>query len=191
MRTIELFAAYVVAGSLAAALVSRGRGAHQLWQMPLMVLLWPVLLPFSLQRPEARRGTGNGGVPDHVVADVRSRLDRTAEMVKRIDDVLARPLFDEAEARRRLAAIGNDPAVTGSVQAAAIEGRLRNIERLRALKQRCVRELEEARELFLQLESQRELVEVVGVVDDAGQQLIVELQTRLDVLDALTEGGLS
>lgn len=186
MRTIELFAAYVVAGSLAAALVSRGRGAHQLWQMPLMVLLWPVLLPFSLQRPEARRGSG---VPDHLVADVRSRLDRTAEMVKRIDEVLARPLFDEAEARRRLEALGSDPAAAGSVQ--AVEGRLRNIERLRALKQRCTRELEEARELFLQLESQRELVEVVGDVDDAGQQLIVELQARLDVLDALTEGGLS
>ncbi len=182
MRTIELFAGYLITGGIVAALLSRG-SQRGFWQLPMLVLLWPVLLPFSLGTPGRARVTR--GVPDRLLADVRGRLDRSAQVIQRIDEVLARPVFDEPEARRRLAELGDDPA------ARAVEGRLRNIERLRTLRVRCTRELEEARELFLQLESQRELFEVVGDVDDAGSQLITELQARLDALDALTEGGLS
>jgi hypothetical protein len=182
MRTIELFVGYLIAGGIVAALLQRGQG-KTLWQVPLLVLLWPVLLPFSLAPSGKTRAPR--GLPDRLIADVRARLDRTAQVIRRIDEVLARPVFDEQEARRRLAELADDPA------ARAVEGRLRNIERLRTLKARCTRELEEARELFLQLESQRELFEVVGDVDDAGSHLITELQARLDALDALTEGGLS
>ena len=181
MRTIELLSVYLVVGGIVTALVRRERA---LWQLPLWVLLWPVLLPFSLQSDRRR-----GGLSTQALDDVRVRLERTAQTIARIDEVLARPIFDEQEARRRLQELASDPSAHGSL--AAVEGRLRNIERLRGLRARCQRELEQARELYLQLESQRDLVAVVGDVDDAGAQLIVELQARLDVLDALTEGGLS
>lgn len=186
MRVIELASAYVVVGVALSFMMWRGRALASPLQIPLFAALWPILVPFHIGGGAGGRSGDNDN--DTLLVGIKQRLAKVDGMVQRIDHTLAQPIFDETATRRRLAELALAPSA--EVRIAAVEKRLRNIERLRELRQRCQRELDEARELLLQLESQRALVAVAGDVDDGGSPLVADLKARLDALDALTEGGL-
>ena len=181
MRALELGALWVVVGvGCAAALLWRQRGG---WlDAALLVPFWPLLLPFHLlaQSPappaaparesaflEAlRRASGTplaSLLPSEATAKLLARRLRLAEeRVAEIDRLLAqRDVSDER----------------------APAARLRTIERIRALRERFARELDDVGELLVQLRLSAEVVRLAGATDDGTRELVANLVARVEGLD--------
>src|SRR5256885_471674 len=82
-------------------------------------------------------------------------------------------------------------ALVGFGSALAHTGvRVQNIRRLRLLRDRFVRELDEVRELLAQLTTQAEVVRLAGVADDSAASLVRELVYRVEGLDQVLDHDL-
>lgn len=200
MKLPELATLYVLVGvGLAIAVLVRG---HSAYEGAMLVALWPLYGPFLvIAEPAGRVSDGEsnfleamrrvGGtplgalLPDRPTARALARRVRLADArVEEIDALLARPEFSEDAARARLVELREG----GSERAlATTEHRLRNIARLRALRARFTREMEEVRELLAQLTTQAEVVRLSGELDDGTAQLVRELVHRVEGLDALLD----
>lgn len=102
--------------------------------------------------------------------------------------MLARPELSEVEATRR--ELERAEAGDGVGEKLA-RGRLSAIRRLQALRQRFSRELEQVRELTLQLRLQGELVKLAGDPDGSTRELLAELTLRVECLDEIARTGLA
>lgn len=197
----------------------------------LLGLLWPLYGPFLLMRgdedahaggpdalsdarPEARevaflgalrraRQTPLGAVlPDEATARaLAQRLRVAAAKVAEIDGLLAQPVFDEDDVRRRLDDLTARAASEWAVTTARM--RLQNIHRLRALRHRFAAELDEVGELLVQLTTQAEVLRLAGpaapgpgggpegCIDASGDpaELVRELVSRVEGLDQMLDDG--
>lgn len=209
---------------------SAGRGRMAVADAVLLGLLWPLYGPFLLMRsdddapvggaaarpearPEARevaflsalrraRQTPLGAVlPDEATARaLAQRLRVAAAKVAEIDGLLAQPVFDEDDVRRRLDDLTARAASEWAVATARM--RLQNIHRLRALRHRFAAELDEVGELLVQLTTQAEVLRLAGPaapsasgpggsIDASGDpaELVRELVSRVEGLDQMLDDG--
>lgn len=181
----------------------------------LLGLLWPLYGPFLLMRegegavqdgPAATeiaflaalrraRQTPLGAVlPDEATARaLAQRLRVAAAKVAEIDALLAQPVFDEDDVRRRLDELSARGASEWAVTTARM--RLQNILRLRALRHRFAAELDEVGELLVQLTTQAEVLRLAGPATGAqagtgvGEvaDLVQELVSRVEGLDEMLD----
>ncbi|HVO30326.1 MAG TPA: hypothetical protein VMV18_06305 [bacterium] len=204
MRVPELAVLYALIGAgLAVAVVMRG---HSAGEGAILLALWPLYGPF-LVFADAPAGPGAASgeaafaaamrraagtplaalLPEPRAARALARRLRLAETrVAEIDALLRRPEFDEADARARF----EELRARGDADRAAVtaDHRVRNIARLRALRARFARELDEVRELIAQLTTQAEVVRLSGELDDTSAGLVRELVHRVEGLDDFLEG---
>lgn len=204
MRLPELLLLYVlVGGGCAVTLVAvRGRGGPALFDAAILVPLWPLYGPFlvvqgaplrvdgtasaELLRSLAKaRGTPMAAfLPDEAAGRALAHRVRSAgERIAEIDALLAQPEFSESDALARAEAFRDKDE---RVAAAALE-RARNIRRLRALRDRFSRELDQVAELLQQLRIQAEVVRLAGASDHGVRELVQELLARVEGLDEVME----
>jgi hypothetical protein len=164
-----------------------------------LVVLWPLAAPliFAGHRDEPDPGAAElvaalaraaasplaSVLPDAETARVlASRLREAGNRLADLEQVLARPDFDEAEAARR----ADDLAARGASSAAATaQLRVRTLAQLRSLRVRYRGELDEVRELIAQLVAQAELVRLQPSIAHASGELVRELVTRVEGLGEL------
>ena len=137
---------------------------------------------------ESARSTAAADVlpPREAVVAMAWRLQRMSERVSRIDALLAQPEFSPAAASSRRAELlrQGDP-----VAARLVETRLARLLRLVALRERLATELEELRELVVQLRVEAEACSD-GRRDTAVialRLLVEEVLERMDRLGVVTE----
>jgi hypothetical protein len=207
MRLAELGALYLLCGLGCAALAAL-RPAKP-WTRAcdglLMTLLWPLYGPFFLSReagsePEGaeseiaflaalRRAAGTplaSLLPDPATARALARRLRVASgKVDEIDALLSRQEFDEREAVARQGELRQRGASECAQSTVAI--RVQNIRRLRSLRDRFARELDEVRELLVQLTTQAEVVRLAGAPDPDARELVQELVSRVEGLDRMLD----
>jgi len=171
----------------------------------LLAGFWPVYGPFLLAKiqgtdegPEGsevafltalRRARGTplaALLPDQqTVLALARRLRVAAGKVQEIDAILARPEFRERQALVRQRELRDRGASECALSTASI--RIQNIRRLRALRDRFARELDEVEELLSQLRTQAEVVRLAGVPDDETRDLVQELVSRVEGLDRMLD----
>lgn len=171
----------------------------------LLTGFWPIYGPFLLARmqgtdegPEGsevaflaalRRARGTPLavlLPDQRnVTALARRLRVAAGKVQEIDAILARPEFQERSARQRQRELEARGASECALSTASI--RIQNIRRLRALRDRFARELDEVEELLSQLRTQVEVVRLAGAADDETRDLVQELVSRVEGLDRMLD----
>jgi hypothetical protein len=205
VRLAELATVYLLVGlgCAVASLVHRrpGRAADAL----LLAALWPLYGPFLLLKlrggdPAASgaeatfavalrraRGTPLGALlPDEAtVVALGQRLRVAAGKITEIDGLLGRPEFSEPATLARLGELKRRDATECALAAAGI--RLQNIRRLRAMRDRFARELDEVGELLDQLITQAELVRLAGAADTSAAELVRELVSRVEGLDQMLD----
>jgi hypothetical protein len=178
-----------------------GRAADAL----LLAILWPLYGPFLLLKLQGRDHAGTGAEAAFVVALRRARgtplgallpdestahglgqrLRVAADKVAEIDSLLRRPEFSEPATVTRLEELRRRDATECALAAAGI--RLQNIRRLRAMRDRFARELDEVGELLEQLTTQAELVRLAGTADASSAELVRELVSRVEGLDQMLD----
>ncbi len=164
-----------------------------------LIVLWPLAAPltFGGQRDESDPGAAElvaalaraqasplaAVLPDAETARVlASRLREAGTRLADLDQVLARPDFDEASADRR----AQELAARGATSAAATaQLRVRTLAQLRSLRVRYRGELDEVRELIAQLVAQAELVRLQPAIAHASGELVREIVNRVEGLDDL------
>jgi hypothetical protein len=201
MRILELAVLYALVGAGCAVAVAarRARFADAL----LVFVLWPLYGPFLL----LREGAGGGAdrevaflvalrragqsplgslLPDEpTVRALGRRLRVAAGKVEEIDALLARPALSEEAALRRQQELRARNASETAQSTAAM--RLQNIRRLRALRDRFARELDEVGELLDQLTTQVEVVRLAGAPDAGAEEVVRELLARIEGLDEVLD----
>jgi hypothetical protein len=202
-----VLALYLLLG--AGCLLAGWARARAAGERVLLLLFWPLMAPFLLrparEEPAAPGGGGRHLTPGTPATALLSALERVAHSplapllpdaptvrrlahhleqvstrVDELDEVLARPTFDlEAATARQgeLEAAGASPEL---VVGAAL--RCQGLQRLRALRARLARELDEVSELMSQLVIQVELVRFAGAGDDGSRAILGELLGRVDGL---------
>lgn len=164
-----------------------------------LVALWPLAAPLLLggHRDEEDPGAAElvsalaraqasplaSVLPDTETARVlASRLREAGSRLADLDQVLARPDFDAADAERR----AQELAARGAAGAAATaQLRVRTLAQLRALRVRYRAELDEVRELVAQLVTQAELVRLQPSMAQSSSELVRELVNRVEGLSDL------
>jgi hypothetical protein len=164
-----------------------------------LIALWPLAAPLLLggHRDDEDPGAAElvsalaraqasplaSVLPDAETARVlASRLREAGARLADLDQVLARPDFDEADAERR----AKELAARGASGAAATaQLRVRTLGQLRALRVRYRGELDEVRELIAQLVTQAELVRLQPSMAQSSGELVRELVNRVEGLGEL------
>lgn len=205
MKLPELLMLYVlVGGGCAVTLVAmRGRTGTAFFDAAILVPLWPLYGPFLVVQGSAA-GAGDGTasaellrslakargtpmaafLPDEAAGRALAQRVRSAgERIAEIDALLAQPEFSESDALARAEAFRDKDE---RVCAAALE-RARNIRRLRGLRDRFSRELDQVGELLQQLRIQAEVVRLAGASDHGVRELVQELLARVEGLDEVME----
>lgn len=207
MKLAELGALYLLCGVGCAALAML-RPAPP-WTRAcdglLMVLLWPLYGPFVLARQSSGEPEGSSNeiaflaalrraagtplaalLPDSATARALARRLRVAAgKVQEIDGLLGRQEFDEREALARQRELRERRASECAQSTLAI--RLQNIRRLRSLRDRFARELDEVSELLVQLTTQAEVVRLAGAPDADARELVQEIVSRVEGLDRMLD----
>ncbi len=205
MRLTELATVYLLVGlgCAVASLAHRrpGRAADAV----LLAALWPLYGPFLLLKLKGAdhadsgaestfvlalrraRGTPLGALlPDEAtVVALGQRLRVAADKIAEIEGLLKRPEFSEPATLARLDELKRRDATECALAAAGI--RLQNIRRLRAMRDRFARELDEVGELLEQLITQAELVRLAGGADASAAELVRELVSRVEGLDQMLD----
>lgn len=197
MRATELSILYVLVGvGCASAVVAQARAQRALDAL-LVLLFWPLYGPFLLLGARVAAGPHTGRSASaldgltagpELLAELEGRVAAAERRLAEIDGMLARPELSEVEATRR--ELERAEAGDGVGEKLA-RGRLSAIRRLRALRQRFSRELEQVRELTLQLRLQGELVKLAGDPDGSTRELLAELTLRVECLDEIARTGLA
>lgn len=164
-----------------------------------LVVLWPLAAPliFGGHRADEDPGAAElvsalaraqasplaSVLPDAETARVlASRLREAGSRLADLDQVLARPDFDETAAARRAKELA-DRGAAGA--AATAQLRVKTLGQLRSLRIRYRAELDEVRELIAQLVTQAELVRLQPSIAPASTELVRELVTRVEGLGEL------
>ncbi len=113
-----------------------------------------------------------------------SRLDVAHKHIDEIDKLLTRQPYDETAAleRQRTLRDGGDER-----SAAMIDSRIQIIRRLQTLRARFSQETNQISELLTQLQLQAELVRIAGTTNDDTRELVLELVSRIQGLDAFMD----
>jgi hypothetical protein len=201
-----LVAIYLLVGCACAVLAFTRGGLANLIDAALLLLFWPLYGPFFLMRRQGtdglpidkeaaflaaiRRASGTPLgrlLPDGATARALARRLRTAaRKVRELDALLLRPDFSEAQAAARVAELDLQGSSTALASAAM---RLHNIHRLRALRDRFARELDEVGELVAQLTAQAEVLRLDHGLDAHNEELVTELLSRVEGLDQIIDDG--
>jgi hypothetical protein len=207
MRLLDLAVVYLIVGAAAMAALSspRARGRWQIGDALLLFTLWPLYGPFLLLKlTESAPGPAGSDVafllalgqarhtslgalcPDPAtVRKLARRLTVAEGKVKEIDALLGKPEFSETGALARQAELADKGASETALKTAGM--RLVNIRRLRALRERFVRELDEVAEILAQLRTQAEVMRLQGTPDSSCQDLLRELLSRVEGLDEMLD----
>ena len=202
MRVAELAFFYVLIGAgCALVVVVREGRATRIVDAILLFTLWPLCGPFlllrSTEKPIAtlealvalRRAGGSplaGLLPDEQqTATLSRRLDEAERRIREIDALLTRPEFSERAVESRIEELRRRDASSTALATAAM--RLQNVRRLRSLRERSSRELDEVRELLAQIVTQAEVVRLAGAPEDSVEGMVRELLLRVDGLDEILE----
>ena len=207
MKLAELGALYLLCGvgCAALAMLRPARPWTRACDGLLMVLLWPLYGPFFLAQRGDSDGEGSASeiaflaalrraagtplaalLPDSATARALARRLRVASgKVQEIDELLGRQEFDEGEALTRARELRERGASECAQSTLAI--RVQNIRRLRGLRDRFARELDEVRELLVQLTTQAEVVRLAGAPDADARELVQELVSRVEGLDRMLD----
>jgi hypothetical protein len=192
-------------GSALALVVRQARSERRAGDALLLALFWPLYGPLLLARlrdqdhgtalsevaflvalRRARRTPLGALLPDEsTVRALARRLRVAAGKVAEIDGLLGRPEFSEAAAVDRVEELRARSASENAVSTAGI--RVQNIRRLRTLRDRFARELDEVRELLAQLETQAEVVRLAGAPDASTTELVRELVSRVEGFDRMLD----
>jgi len=192
-------------GSAVALVLRQPRAERRAGDALLLGLLWPLYGPLLLARlrdqdhgtvasevaflvalRRASRTPLGALLPDEsTVRALARRLRVAGGKVSEIDGLLQRPEFSEAAALERLEELRGRSASETAVSTASI--RVQNIRRLRALRDRFARELDEVRELLAQLETQAEVVRLAGAPDASTTELVRELVSRVEGFDRMLD----
>lgn len=204
MKLLELVVLYLLIGGGCAvtAVAVRGWNGPQMLDAVMLVPLWPLYGPFLLAQgaPSSSDGTASAELlrslarargtpmaaflPDEAAGRALAQRVRSAgERIAEIDALLVQPEFSEVDALARADAFR---VKDERVAAAALE-QARNIRRLRALRDRFSRELDQVAELLKQLRIQAEVVRLAGATDDGVRELVHELLARVEGLDEVME----
>jgi hypothetical protein len=180
MRATELAVLYLLIGSCSAiALLAMAKERKsRMLDAAILLPFWPLYGPFLL----IGRAAPMIALPSTMIAPLAERLTMAKARITEIDRLLAQPELDERSARARLdelLARGDDRA------AASVQSRLTSIERLRRLRQRFDRELTEIDELLAQLRVQSEVLRLAGGVEGNSRELVDEIASRVDGLEAI------
>ena len=209
MRMLELSILYGIAGAgcSAAWLARRGLAPSQLGNAAILLLLWPVYAPFLLlqQAEDTESSPGSDALflaalrrasstplaallPDEAtVSALANRLRVAASKVREIDSLLGGEEFSEVGASRRLQELRDKGANECALSAVTL--RLQNIRRLKALRNRFARELEDVTELLIQLRTQADVVRLAGTPDPGTRDLVREIVSRVEGLDQMMDDG--
>ncbi len=202
-----LLGLYLLVGCACAVLAVTRGGLANLADGALLLLFWPLYGPFFLMHRQAsedlpvdkeaaflaaiRRASGTPLgrlLPDGTTARALARRLRTAaRKVRELDALLRRPDFSEAQAAARLAELEQMRSSPATLASAGM--RLHNIRRLRALRDRFARELDEVGELVAQLTAQAEVLRLDHGHDASGEELVAELLSRVEGLDQIIDDG--
>ena len=190
---------YVSIGVAIAAAVALMRKPIGAGDAAFLVTLWPLAAPLVLggHRGEddpvtaelvsalarAQASPLASVLPDTETARVlASRLREAAAHLADLDEVLARPDFDERAVEKHAAEL---LARGASGAAATAQLRVRTLGQLRGLRVRYRAELDEVRELIAQLVTQAELVRLQPAIAQASSELVRELVNRVEGLGDL------
>jgi hypothetical protein len=207
MRLIELAVLYGLVGVGCALVVVLGRGERRgrFVDALLLVPLWPLYGPFVVARWQGgdelltgreaafvsalRRARGTPLaelLPDQqAVQALARRLRVAAGKVVEIDQLLGQPEFSESDAVGRMRELEQRGASACAQSTAGM--RIQNIRRLRRLRDRFARELDEVGELLQQLHTQAEVVRLAGAPDAGTRDLVAELVSRVEGLDHMLD----
>lgn len=211
MKLLELGVLYALIGvGCAVATLVRSptdRRVARVTDAVLVAGLWPLYGPFLLLQGSAgtarltptdneeaflaalRRARGTTLsvlLPDDAQARaLAARLRVAAGKVAEIDALLQTPEFSERDALQRQRDLTSKGASECAQSTAGM--RLQNIRRMRALRDRFARELEEVGELLMQLRTQADLVRIAGGPDPGSRDLIDEIVSRVEGLDRMMD----
>ena len=125
-------------------------------------------------------------LPDEpALHSLAQRLRVATAKIAEIEGLLQRPEFSEPATVARLEELRRRDATECALAAAGI--RLQNIRRLRAMRDRFARELDEVGELLEQLTTQAEVVRLAGTADASSAELVREIVSRVEGLDQMLD----
>lgn len=218
MGVLETGIIYLLIGlAVAAALVLRDGAGGLGVRVALFlagVAFWPVFAPVLLAGPKApersaagfsarvkgaeaqllaalERAQGAGGVAAAEMARMRGLAGAVASMERRVeemDGMLASPEFDAAAARAALTELAGRGIPEEDPRTQSVQARLRNIERLRAMRERTLEDLERIVLKVEEMCSRLQLLKFAGRPDAEVVQLFKEIA---DSVEELTEGILA
>ena len=210
MKLVELGLLYALIGvGCAVAVIARPAAdrARRVTDAVLVAGLWPLYGPFLVLQGRAgvvefapteseeaflaalRRARGTPLavlLPDeNQVLALASRLRVASGKVAEIDALLLRPEYCERDALQRRSELQGRNASECAQSSASL--RLQNIRRMRALRDRFARELDDVGELLVQLRTQADLVRIAGVADPGSRDLVDEIVSRVEGLDRMID----
>lgn len=175
------------------------------------VFFWPVFAPFLLSpvhsaapaTPPARaaqaRLLGALGQVEGLAADVlrpevarlRGLVEAVGKMEARVtemDALLATPEFDRAAASEQLEALSRRGLTPEDPRVQSVQARLRNMERLAAMRERTAADLER---VVLQLEEMGSRLQLLKFAGRPDAELVELLQSVASSVEEVTEGLLA
>jgi hypothetical protein len=215
MGMVETCIVYLLLGGVVAvALVLRaegkGRGARAVTFVA-GVFFWPVFAPFLLSpahpvapvtppiraaqsRLLAALGQVEGLAADVLrpeVARLRGLVEAVGKMETRVaemDALLATPEFDRAAASGQLEALARRGLPPEDARVQSVQARLRNMERLAAMRERTAADLER---VVLQLEEMGSRLQLLKFAGRPDAELVELLQSVASSVEEVTEGLLA
>ncbi|HYI01317.1 hypothetical protein [Hyalangium sp.] len=215
MGVVETCILYLLLGGVVAvALVLRAEGKGRSARIVTFVagvFFWPVFAPFLLSparaadrvTPPARvardRLVGALGQVEGLAADVlrpevarlRGLVDAVGKMEARVaemDALLATPEFDRAAASGQLEALARRGLPPEDARVQSVQARLRNMERLVAMRERTAADLER---VVLQLEEMGSRLQLLKFAGRPDAELVELLQSVASSVEEVTEGLLA
>lgn len=217
MGVVETCILYLLLGGVVAvALVLRAEGrspGERAVTFVSGVFFWPVYAPFLLAparasptaavTPPARaardRLVGALGQVEGLAADVlrpevarlRGLVDAVGKMEARVaemDTLLTTPEFDRAAASEQLEALARRGLPPEDARVQSVQARLRNMERLVAMRERTAADLER---VVLQLEEMGSRLQLLKFAGRPDAELVALLQSVASSVEEVTEGLLA
>lgn len=215
MGIVETCILYLLLGGvIAVALVLRAEGRSGGARGAIFVagvFFWPLFAPFLLSparpaapaTPPARaaqaRLLGALGQVEGLAADVlrpevarlRGLVDAVGKMEARVaemDTLLATPEFDRAAASGQLEALSRRGLPPEDPRVQSVQARLRNMERLAAMRERTAADLER---VVLQLEEMGSRLQLLKFAGRPDAELVELLQSVASSVEEVTEGLLA
>jgi len=215
MGVVETCIVYLLLGGVVAVTLvlraeGKGRGARAVTFVA-GIFFWPVFAPFLLSpaHPAARAvpptraaqsrllaalGQVEGLAADVLrpeVARLRGLVEAVGKMETRVaemDALLATPEFDRVAASGQLEALARRGVPPEDARVQSVQARLRNMERLAAMRERTAADLER---VVLQLEEMGSRLQLLKFAGRPDAELVELLQSVASSVEEVTEGLLA